>query len=390
MLLIAGNTMAQSVRERTNELGVLKTLGFRRARVMGLVLGEALLLTGLARHRLGLALVAIAVAGFAKAVEAFLPVFYVPPRSLVLGSARRRCSAWRAVGCPRSSRKRLSIVEALQESDDHALAGTDRGRHLPSICGASASASARRPSAVIGFAGVVAVFVAVLSIAEGFRRVMERAAIPDTAIVLRAGSDTEMTSGLSARPDAHHQGRAGRRRAPGGPVASAELFVVVNVPKRSTGTDANVPLRGVEPGGVRCARPRSRSSKGAAFQTGRNEVIVGRARRPGVRRPRRGQPPAVGREPWEVVGIFTAGGAVYESEIWTDARVLQPAYRRGTASSPSTPGSSRAAAFQRFKDALTADPRLEVNVFREDDYYPSSREVLRTLVTGCSATPSRS
>jgi putative ABC transport system permease protein len=114
ILLIAGNTMAQSVRERTAELGVLKTLGFTDVAVMGLVLGEALLLTGLAGV-VGLALVTLAVPAFAKAVEAFLPVFYVPPRSLLMGVGLAALLGLASGGVPAFVAQRLSIVEALRK-----------------------------------------------------------------------------------------------------------------------------------------------------------------------------------------------------------------------------------------------------------------------------------
>jgi putative ABC transport system permease protein len=93
---------------------VLKTLGFTDLSVMGLVLGEALLLTGLAGV-VGLALVTLAVPGFAKAVEAFLPVFYVPPRSLLLGLGLAALLGLASGGLPAFVAQRLSIVEALRK-----------------------------------------------------------------------------------------------------------------------------------------------------------------------------------------------------------------------------------------------------------------------------------
>jgi putative ABC transport system permease protein len=113
ILLIAGNTMAQSVRERTGELGVLKTVGFTDLAVMALVLGEAVLLAGLAGV-LGLALVTLAVPGFARMVEAFLPVFYVPPRALVLGVGLAALLGLASGGLPAFVAQRLSIVDALR------------------------------------------------------------------------------------------------------------------------------------------------------------------------------------------------------------------------------------------------------------------------------------
>src|SRR5262245_32423565 len=101
-------------------------------------------------------------------------------------------------------------------------------------------------AAVMGIAGVVAVFVGVLSIAGGFRAAMSVPGDDNVAIVLRSGADNEMTSGLSREEARLIADAPGVARISTGPIASAELFVMVNLPKRSTGTDANVPMRGVE------------------------------------------------------------------------------------------------------------------------------------------------
>jgi putative ABC transport system permease protein len=114
ILLIAGNTMAQAVRERTGELGVLKTLGFTDGVVTALVLGEALLLAGLAGV-LGLALVTLATPALAKLVESFLPVFYVPPRALLVGVGLAVLLGIASGGLPAFQAQRLSIVDALRK-----------------------------------------------------------------------------------------------------------------------------------------------------------------------------------------------------------------------------------------------------------------------------------
>jgi len=233
--------------------------------------------------------------------------------------------------------------------------------------------------AVAGFAGVVAVFVAVLSIAEGFGRVMERGTSPRTALVLRAGSNTEMSSGLDLEQTRVIKDAPGVLRGSDGPQASAELFVVVDVPKRATGTDANVPLRGVEPAAF-AVRDTVEIVAGRRFEAGRNEVIVGEAAAREFAGLEVGNQLRWGENVWEVVGVFRAAGSVYESEIWTDARVLQPAYRRGSSFQSVYATLESPDAFQRFKDALTADPRLEVDVLREDDYYAAQSRVLRTFV----------
>lgn len=233
--------------------------------------------------------------------------------------------------------------------------------------------------AVAGFAGVVAVFVAVFSIASGFARVMERGGPPDTAIVLRGGSDTEMSSGFGLDQTRVIEQAPGIARGDAGPLASAELFVIVDLLKRTSGTPANVPFRGVGPAAFE-VRPELEIVEGRRFEPGRHEVIAGRAAAGQFEGLEVGNRMRWGDATWEVVGIFTAGGGIPESEIWADARVLQPAYDRGNSFQSVIARLASPDDFQRFKDALTADPRVEVDVYRLDEYLAEQSTVLRRLV----------
>jgi len=233
--------------------------------------------------------------------------------------------------------------------------------------------------AVIGIAGVVVVFVSVLSIAEGFRAAMTKAGDPERILVMRSGSDTEMTSGFSGEDARLIMDTAGILKGPNGPVASAELFVVVSHPKAATGTDANVPLRGVSPR-VLDVRPEVRIVEGRMFESGRNEIIVGRAASRQFANLSVGSSVRWGENSWQVVGIFDANGSVAESELWCDARVLQPAYRRGNSYQSVYARLESVDSFQAVKDAMTADPRLRVTVLREQDYYAGQSRVLQTVI----------
>ncbi len=234
--------------------------------------------------------------------------------------------------------------------------------------------------AVIGIAGVVVVFVAVLSIAQGFRAAMTTAGDPSTVIVMRAGTDSEMSS-ILLREDAQIVKDApGVARGPDGPIASAELFVIVNHPKRSTGLDANVPLRGVEAGAF-SVREQVRIVEGRRFEPGRNEIIVGRAATGQFTGLEVGRDVRWGENVWKVVGIFEAGGSLAESEIWTDAVVLQGAYRRGDSYQSVYVKLADPERLQTFKDALTTDPRLNVMVERETEYLAGQSVVLQQLIT---------
>lgn len=234
---------------------------------------------------------------------------------------------------------------------------------------------------VFGVMGVVGVLIVVLSIGEGFRRALVSAGSEDTALVLRSGSDNEMTSGLLRDTTRIIAEAPGVLRAAQGPVASAELYVVVDVPKRSTGTDANVPLRGVQPAAFQ-VRDEVRIVEGRVFQPGRNEILVGKSAAAEFAGLELGNKKRWGGVEWTVVGIFEAGGALSESEIWCDVGVLQPAYRRGSTFQAVYAKLESPAAFDRFKDALTTDPRLDVKVIRESEYYEAQSRALHGIITG--------
>lgn len=232
---------------------------------------------------------------------------------------------------------------------------------------------------VIGVAGVVIVSIAVFSIAEGVRHALTASAASDNAVVLRAGSDSEMMSGLQRDATRIIAEAPGVRRAAGGPASSAEIYVIVDLPKRSTGTDANVPLRGVQPAAFE-VRDKVRIVEGRKFEPGRNEVVVGRAAASQFKGLEVGNQLRWGENEWTVVGIFEAGGGLPESEIWCDVGVLQPAYRRGSSFQSVYAKLESPAAFTAFKDALTSDPRLDVKVLREDEYYAAQSQALTGLI----------
>ncbi len=241
-------------------------------------------------------------------------------------------------------------------------------RTLPGRLAASAVA-------VVGMAGVVGVLVSVLSIAEGIRTTMSSTGSPDTAIVLRTGSDAEMTSVLMREDIDAIEDAPGIARRPGvGALASAELFVVVDLVKASTGTTANAPLRGVDPAAF--AVRDFKMIKGRRFEPGRNEVVVGRAASAEYRGLDVGAELKLGPNHWRIVGIFDAGGTVPDSELWCDAGVLAPLYRRGNSRQAVYVRLTSPEAFAAFKDRLTTDPRVKLKVMREQEYYAGQSEML--------------
>lgn len=234
-------------------------------------------------------------------------------------------------------------------------------------------------SAMIGIAGVVAVLVGVLSIARGFEAAMTGTGSPDTAMVLRVGADSELTSALTRDETRIVADAPGVAESGGVRLASPELFVIVNLPKLSTNTDANVPMRGVEEPAF-LVRPEIEIAEGRMFEWGRNEVIVGRSARAQFAGLELGNKLQFGQGEWEVVGVFEADGGLAESEIWADAAVVQPAYRRGSTYQLVVVKLASAGSFTEFKDALTADPRVKVKIERETDYYASQSRMITRMI----------
>jgi putative ABC transport system permease protein len=172
----------------------------------------------------------------------------------------------------------------------------------------------------------------------------------------------------------------GVARTAQGPLSSAELFVIINIPKRSTGLDANVPLRGVESAAWQ-VRDNMKIVQGRMFEWGKDEVIVGAGAAREFSGLEVGSKIKVGRYEWPVVGIFSANGGAAESEIWADAKVLQAAYNRGDSFQSVYARLNSPGAFQEFKDSLTSNPQLNVKVARQSEYYAEQSETITRLIT---------
>lgn len=234
-------------------------------------------------------------------------------------------------------------------------------------------------SAAVGIAGVVLVLVGVLAIAEGFEKAMVSTVPGDVAIVLRNGSDTEMNSTITLEQARVIRDAPGVARNEKGPIVGTELFVIIDMKKRSTGTDANVPLRGVSDASFD-VRGNITLVEGRRFEPGKNEIIVGTGAARAFSGLEMGNEMRIGKNVWKVVGIFRAGGGLPESEIWTDAEVLKPAYQRlgyqSVYAKLSSPGS-----FHEFKDALTLDPQLEQpRVVRLSEFYAEQSSMITAFI----------
>jgi putative ABC transport system permease protein len=235
--------------------------------------------------------------------------------------------------------------------------------------------------AVLGIAGTVGVFVAMLSLARGFRATLVASGSADNAIVMRAGATAEMMSGIKLEDVNILQDAPGVGRNADGPLVTSEVVVVAPFPLQTTGTNANVQVRGVS-GNVLTIRKNIKIAQGRMFQPGLAELVVGKNASTSYSGLTLDNTVNFGGGHWKVVGIFDAGGSSFDSEVWCDARVLDDVYKRpSNIFQSATIHLSSADAFEQFKDAVTSDRRLNLDVTREIDYYAKQSIRMTQLIT---------
>jgi putative ABC transport system permease protein len=235
--------------------------------------------------------------------------------------------------------------------------------------------------AVLGIAGTVGVFVAMLSLARGFKATLVSSGSADNAMVMRAGATSEMTGGVPIDTVKIVQDAPGVARSADGPLVTAEGVLVAPIPLISTGTDANVQIRGVSPN-VLAIRNKIKMLDGRMFQPGLAEIVVGKNANTSYAGLTLGNSINLGNRSWKIVGIFDAGGSAFDSEVWGDVHLVSAAYKRpDTFFQSITVHLTSPDALQQFKDAVTSDPRLNVDVTREIDYYSKQSTRMTSLIT---------
>lgn len=221
---------------------------------------------------------------------------------------------------------------------------------------------------VVGLAGVVAVFTALLAMSEGFQNTLKATGRTDSAIVMRGGSGAELNSGIGRdEVTLIKLGPGIRKGSDGQPLAAGEMIVITELFKKGeTRSGANVTLRGVEAASF-TLRPQLQVVEGRAFKPGLREILVGR----GVARlfegMQVGQPLRMRGSEWTIVGIFDAGDG-NDSELWADVEVAQSTFNRSGFSSVRV-GLETPDSLDTLNTALGADPRLNVDVQSEQAYY---------------------
>lgn len=234
---------------------------------------------------------------------------------------------------------------------------------------------------VVGVAGVVAVLVALLSMAQGFASTLQRTGKADRVIILRGGSNGELSSGLSIALANIVAGFPGIAQLDGQALLSPELYLIADVPKRATGSPANLTLRGVTPIGVKL-RSELRITEGRMFEPGKAELIAGRGAANQFSGLDLGAEIKLRDARMKVVGIFTADGGGHESELWMDLPVVQDLFRGPGVLSSMRVQLQSASAYPAFAAAVKDDKRLDMDATDEPTYFARQSESLSKLIEG--------
>jgi len=235
--------------------------------------------------------------------------------------------------------------------------------------------------AVLGIAGTVGVFVAMLALARGFKATVTSSGQPQNAIVQRGGADSEMTSILTLDDVRVIEDAPQVARADGQPLVSPEVVVIAPIPLRETGTDANVSVRGVQPR-VRFVRDNVSLVEGRFLTAGLAEAVIGKGARHAYAGLDLGATVRIGAGTWKIVGVFDGKGTAFDSEVWADANILDGFYQRPTnVFQSATVRLKSEDDFDAFAATLKGDPRLNVQVEREPAYYEKQSQLITTVIT---------
>jgi putative ABC transport system permease protein len=235
--------------------------------------------------------------------------------------------------------------------------------------------------AVLGIAGTVGVFVAMLALARGFQATVTSSGLPQNAIVQRSGADTEMTSILQVEDVRIVEDAPQVARDDSGPLVSPEVVVIAALPMRGGDADANVQIRGVSPR-VLSVRDNVKLVEGRFLTPGLPEAVVGKGAQGAYSGLDLGATVRIGAGTWTIVGVFDAKGTAFDSEVWADAAILNGFYQRPPSVFQTVTARLRSADdFPAFEATLKGDPRLNVQALREPAYYAKQSQMITGLIT---------
>ncbi|VXC51852.1 putative ABC transport system permease protein [Oceanicaulis sp. 350] len=233
---------------------------------------------------------------------------------------------------------------------------------------------------ILSIALVVGVLLGFLAMANGFRATVSGTGSEQIAVLLRSGAQAELNSGFGRDTVRLIETAPGvARDADGNAILSAELYVITDATKRSTGNDASLSLRGVDEMAPRL-RENFQIVQGRMFAEGSNEIVVGE----GVIREFSGfdlnSTIRMGPNEWRIVGIFSTGGSVFDSEIWADIGTVQNLYQRGASYQSIRVELDGEGGLQALQQYVEDEPRLDLDVQTEKDFFAQSAGGLSNLI----------
>ena len=232
---------------------------------------------------------------------------------------------------------------------------------------------------IIGIAGSVAVMVSLLAMAEGLSKTIASTGQEDRALIFREGSNSEMSSGIAMTDLAIIENTQGIKKSEDGPMIAAEIFTIIDLKKKGAVDTSNLPLRGVQEMSFKI-RPELKIIEGKNFFPGKGEIIVGKGAANEYEGLELGNKIKIRDSEWAVVGIFSTGGDVHESEIWADLAVTQGAFRRGASASIAIVQMEENASITDLGATLELDPRLDLKVQGEVDFYEEQSSGASSLI----------
>jgi len=234
---------------------------------------------------------------------------------------------------------------------------------------------------VVGIGGVVAVLMALMSLAQGFQATLAGTGANDRALILRSGSTSEINGTM---PIEHYEiirDFPGVATLHNEKLAAMETFVTVNMRQRSTPIDASIPMRGITAESF-LVRPEVKIVAGRAIEFGKFELIAGTSAANQFEGIDLNSMIKIRGVDWLVVGYFSASGGAYDSEIWVDHKLLAASWHRGTMFSSMRVQLDNAAQFSAFKELVSTDKRLTAQAVRESDFYADQSKNTTNLITG--------
>ncbi len=233
---------------------------------------------------------------------------------------------------------------------------------------------------LLAVAIVVTVLLAFMAMGEGFKKTMEGSGSDGVAIMLRGGSQAELNSGLGGDVFNTMSSAPGiAKDENGSPIISGELYVIVDGTKRSSQTQANLPLRGIGPAGF-SLRKNINLLQGRMFEEGKTELIVGASALSQFEGFEMGNTVKFGSTEWTVVGVFDAGGSVFGSELLTDVRTVQSQFNRGNSYQSFRVRLDGDQGLQKLKDFIANEPRVNLDVTTEKAYYSDQSRDMASLI----------